>query len=92
MVHPRLLQVFLSKHGAYEVSVTPVDHDLACTCPGFSSWKKCKHTAYVRARLDEDGAYAVELPDDVHVPAPEEMLDPSAWRQFVLHNAPVVVL
>lgn len=89
---PRLLQVFLGNHGANEVYVTPGDHELTCTCPGYKNWSRCKHTKYVRAHLDETGGYAVQIPDD----SSEAMLiaagDPTTWRDFVLHHAPVVVL
>lgn len=93
MATPHLLQVFLGKHGVHEVTVTPVDRDLECTCPGFSHRKKCKHTAYIRENLTEDGGYVVQLPDCVADDLMREAaMTPESWRSFVLHYAPVVVL
>lgn len=92
MAEPRLLQVFLGKHGAYEVSVTPVEHALTCTCPGFSSWKRCKHVAYIREHLDETGGYRVDLPEEASAALMQAAANPDEWRAFVLKHAPVVVL
>ena len=87
----RLLQVFLSPHGSYEVSVdTEAKDHFTCNCPGFSLRDTCKHVDYVRSRYK--GGYEVNFPDHTRMPTPEEVADPGAWREFMLTHAPVVVL
>jgi hypothetical protein len=62
----RLVQVFLTKDraaqdsGIYEVSISS-DRKILCTCPGWLSLNRCKHSDIVRARLDEDGNYPFEI-------------------------------
>lgn len=92
MATPHLLQVFLGRYGVHEVSVTPVEHSLTCTCPGFGHRKTCKHIAYVRDHLDEHGGYAVTVPDHATQELDRSKMSPEAWRAFVLHYGPVVVL
>ena len=92
MLQPHLLQVFLGKHGVNEVSITPLEHTLSCTCPGFQSRKKCRHVQYIREHLDENGGYVVQIPDEAASELDGSSTTPEKWRSFVLHYAPVVVL
>lgn len=89
---PHLLQVFLGKHGVHEVSVTPVEHSLTCTCPGFAARKKCRHVQYIREHLDDNGGYVVSIPDHATSDLNRSSMTPESWREFVLRYAPVVVL
>lgn len=92
MAETRLLQVFLGNHGANEVSVNVHNSELSCTCPGYKNWERCKHIKYIRAHLDNEGGYVVEVPDGSAGAMAEAAANPGSWRDFVLHHAPVVVL
>lgn len=83
----RTLQLFLGDEGISEVSFATHDkRKLRCTCLGFSSIGKCKHTRFVKACLDKpEGNYAIQIPYDI----PEEEADiametEEAWREFIL--------
>lgn len=92
MDQPKLLQLFLTKHGVFEVHVSTGEQRLSCTCPGFKLRAHCAHTDYIIAHSEEDGGYVVNLPDSCSLPSLDDMANPETWRQFVLHNAPVVTL
>jgi len=62
----RLVHVFLSTKttthpGIFEVSIN--EHDrLHCNCPGFTARESCKHTTFVKARMDENnGVYPLAI-------------------------------
>jgi hypothetical protein len=63
----RLIQVFLSQSattapGIYEVSLDDDKEALSCTCPGFQGRNVCKHTKFVKARIDtNNGTYPLEI-------------------------------
>lgn len=66
MLSRRLIQVFLSAKssthpGIYEVSVDANDN-LFCTCPGGVATGECKHTKFVKAKMDANkGTYPLEI-------------------------------
>lgn len=92
MTTPHLLQVFLGKRGADEVSVMPGTHELTCTCLMFTKRQDCCHIDYVYERT-VNGDYFVELPEHAVETMKDNLVgDPVAWRMFVIENAPVVVL
>lgn len=92
MTEPRLLQVFLSRHGVFEVSITMSTKALSCTCPGFDKRRACKHTRWVGDRMP-DGEYPVR----VSKAGLQDVLaarDGSAddWRRFIYaHCTPEVI-
>lgn len=63
----RLVQVFLPQlntpgPGIYEVSVSESNHSFRCTCPGFMGRGTCKHTKFVKARIESNnGTYPLEI-------------------------------
>lgn len=55
-------QLFLSGDGVQEVSINVANHRLRCTCAGFDIRSNCKHTRFVRQRMDENGGiYPTEV-------------------------------
>ena len=64
----RLVQVFLSQSqttapGIYEVSLDEKD-TLVCTCPGYQGRSVCKHSKFVKERIDtNNGTYPLEISD-----------------------------
>lgn len=66
MTGAKLLQVFLSQAktpgpGIYEVSGDE-DGNLFCTCPGFKGRNTCKHSRFVKSRIDSNnGTYPLEI-------------------------------
>lgn len=62
----KLIQIFLSQStsalpAVFEVSAKK-DHSLFCTCPGYGAKGTCKHTRFVKARIDNNrGTYPLEI-------------------------------
>jgi len=62
----KLIQVFLSQTqtpgpGIYEVSGDETG-TLYCTCPGFKGRSTCKHSRFVKSRIDSNnGTYPLEI-------------------------------
>ena len=91
----RTLQLFLGDEGISEVSFASQDkRKLRCTCAAFNGPGKCKHTKFVRTRLDEPGGnYVVQIPHDT----PDEetdlaMTDDGLWREFILKYGKVEII
>jgi hypothetical protein len=90
----RTVQVFLSPTGIFEVQLTAGSEEARCNCPSFIIRSSCKHTRYVKARMEEnEGNYAILVPDSV----PEELAAEASesaekFREFVLKYARVEVL
>lgn len=89
----RLIQVFLSPNGVFEVYIHVTLHNFACTCPGYRARMVCKHTRHVRERYEaEGGCYPAKLRNGA---APQDSLvldDSEKWRQWIIDNARVEVL
>jgi hypothetical protein len=94
----RLVQVFLSEAqnpgpGIFEVSTTPAG-DLFCTCSGFGSRKRCKHTMLVNARIeDNNGSYPLEiLSKATEADAAKAKLSNEEYRSFIIRYGKIEVL
>lgn len=90
----QLTQLFLSDTGVYEVDVHINNSRLRCTCPGYASRTACKHTRYVKARMDmNDGIYPTEVSNKV---SKQEALvaskDPKAFRKLLINHGKIEVL
>ena len=94
----RLMQVFLPQNnvpgpGIYEVSVGD-DDEFNCTCPGFSGRARCKHVAFVKARIEtNNGTYPLEsssraTTDD----AAKAQKSSKDFREFIIKFGKVEVL
>lgn len=87
----RLIQVFLSGNGVFEVYIHVTYKNFSCTCPGFRARMVCKHTAHVRQRYEAGGgSYPTRLRNGAAPVA--ELGDPVKFRQWVIDNARVEVL
>jgi hypothetical protein len=94
----RLVQVFLphqnvSGPGIYEVSVGDTD-EFNCTCPGFSGRAKCKHVAFVKARIEtNNGTYPLEISSRATTDdAAKAQKSSKDFREFIIKFGKVEVL
>ena len=86
----KLLQVFLSPTqtpgpSIHEVS-SKANGDLVCTCPGYQGRSTCKHTQFVKARINSNGGVS---PLEISKRATEEDTEkaktsPESYRDFIL--------
>lgn len=95
--HKRLLQVFLSPTATpgpsiFEVSST-TDGTLSCTCSGYKGRTTCKHTRFVKARIDSNqGSYPLEISKSAtDEDAQKAKESPEAFRDFVIKFAKIEV-
>jgi hypothetical protein len=90
----RTVQLFISPTGVYEVQLSPDDPKPRCSCSTYKVRNSCKHTDFIKVRMEEnDGHYAILVPDNI----PEELAEQAsetaeAFRAFVLKYARVEVL
>lgn len=93
----RLIQVFLSPTATPGPSIFEVssgsDGDLYCTCAGYKGRTTCKHTRFVKARIDSNnGSYPLEISKAASEEDAEKAKEsPEAFRQFVLKFAKIEV-
>jgi len=94
----RLMQVFLPQSnvpgpGIYEVSVGD-DDDFNCTCPGFSGRARCKHVAFVKARIEtNNGTYPLEISSRATTDdAAKAQKSSKDFREFIIKFGKVEVL
>lgn len=93
----RLIQVFLSPTATpgpniYEVT-NSTSGTLYCNCPGFLGRSTCKHTKFVKARIDSNGGH---YPLEISKRATEEDAEiakesAEAFREFVIKFAKIEV-
>lgn len=96
MEQDRLIQVFLSptaSPGPCIFEVTSNNGKLLCTCPGFSGRSSCKHTRFVKARIESNGGtYPLEILTKV---TEEDKIiaesSPENFREFVIKFAKIEV-
>lgn len=94
----RLVQVFLPQNnvpgpGIYEVSVGDTD-EFNCTCPGFSGRARCKHVAFVKARIEtNNGTYPLEISSRATTDdAAKAQKSTKDFREFIIKFGKVEVL
>lgn len=88
----RLMRVFLSENGVFEVYVNIPKKIYVCTCPGFRARAACKHEAAVAERVRATNGFGMVMADGASPPTDELMADAMAFRQWVIHNAKVETL
>ena len=89
-----ITQLFLSDTGVHEVDVHHSSHKLRCNCLGFDTRGNCKHTRFVKERMNKNGGiYPVEISSkvdrDTSIAASE---DPEAFRELLLKYGKIVAL
>ena len=84
----RTVQFFIDEEGEVaEVQIDNYNHKkIRCTCGLFSKAARCKHTKFVKGRMeDNDGHYAIMVPVDVDEEiAIEAMSSSESFRKFIL--------
>ena len=87
-------QLFLSENGVHEVEINMSSHDLRCTCPGFGGRKACKHTRFVKQRMNENGGvYPTEISTRASkIDALMASQDPVAFRQLLINYGKIEVV
>jgi uncharacterized Zn finger protein len=83
----------VSGPGIYEVSVGDTD-EFNCTCPGFSGRAKCKHVAFVKARIEtNNGTYPLEISSRATTDdAAKAQKSSKDFREFIIKFGKVEVL
>jgi hypothetical protein len=71
--------------GIYEVNLLK-DGEFSCTCPGYFARKSCKHTAFVKAKVKQNGGhYPLEISAEcTSEEANKAMESTEAFRDFIL--------
>ena len=89
----RLIQVFLSGNGVFEVYINVAYRNFACTCPGFRARMVCKHTRFVREKYEAgDGCYPANLRKGAKPAEPLNLTDAGKFREWIINNTQVEVL
>ena len=87
-------QLFLSGDGVHEVSINMSSHKLKCTCDGFGVRNMCKHTRFVKQRMDENGGiYPTEVSTKASkIDAIVASQDPVLFRDLLINYGKIEVL
>lgn len=87
-------QLFLSTDGVQEVSVNIDSHKLRCTCDGYEVRRACKHTRFVKQRMEENGGiYPTEVSTRAsRIEAVAASQDPELFRKLLINYGKIEVL
>lgn len=87
-------QLFLSADGVHEVSVHTDSYKLRCTCDGYDLRKACKHTRFVKQRMDENGGiYPTEVSTRAsRLDAIAASQDPVLFRELLINYGKIEVI
>jgi hypothetical protein len=88
----RLLQVFISGNGVFEVYVHLKKKTYRCTCPGFRARRWCKHCEAVGAKALAEEGYSLPIRQGAPPLDDDTMADAGKFRDWVIHNGKVEVL
>ena len=90
----QITQIFLSDTGVHEVHVNVNNLKLKCNCLGFAARNTCKHSNFVKERMNNNGGvYPVEISNKVsRAESVVAMEDPIAFRDMVLKYGKIEVL
>jgi len=87
-------QLFLSDTGVHEVEVNLGSHRLRCNCNGYSARSNCKHTRFVKEKMDNNGGvYPTEV--STRISKIETMVasqDPEAFRKMLINYGKIEVV
>lgn len=89
-----ITQIFLSDTGVHEVHIHHSSHKLRCNCAGFETRNSCKHTRFVKTRMDENGGiYPVEISNRVdHDQSLMASEDPIAFRNLLVNYGKIEIV
>lgn len=87
-------QLFLSGDGVHEVSINVGNHKLKCTCVGFDLRSACKHTRFVKQRMEENGGiYPTEVSTRAsRIDTVVASQDPVLFRELLINYGKIEVL
>lgn len=87
-------QLFLSGDGVHEVSINVSSHKLKCTCGGFDLRSACKHTRFVKQRMEENGGiYPTEVSTRAsRIDTVVASQDPVLFRELLINYGKIEVL
>lgn len=90
----QITQIFLSDTGVHEVHVNTSNLKLRCNCLGFNTRNSCKHSNFVRERMNNNGGiYPVEISNKVsRFESNSALEDPIAFREILLKYGKIEVL
>jgi glutaredoxin len=87
-------QLFLSDTGVYEVEIEHDSSKLRCNCDGYGRRNSCKHTRFVKERMDRNGGvYATHI--STRAPVEEANLavkSPEAFRKLLINYGKIEVI
>jgi hypothetical protein len=89
-----ITQIFLSETGVHEVYVHHNSHKLRCNCAGFETRNTCKHTRFVKDRMNlNGGVYPVEISNKVdREQSATASEDPEAFRQLLVNYGKIEIV
>jgi len=87
-------QIFLSDNGVFEVEVSASSYRLRCGCNGYSTRLSCKHTRFVKQRMNaNNGVYPTEISNRASkVDSLIASKDPKAFRELLVHYGKIEVV
>jgi len=89
-----ITQIFLSETGVHEVHVHHSSHKLRCNCVGYQTRNTCKHTRFVKDRMNKNGGvYPVEISSKID--RERSLLaseDPVEFRELLVNYGKIVAL
>lgn len=93
-VYWMITQIFLSETGVHEVDVHHSSHKLRCNCIGYTTRGNCKHTRFVKERMNKNGGvYPVEISNKIDretsIAASE---NPEAFRELLVKYGKIVTI
>jgi hypothetical protein len=89
-----ITQIFLSETGVHEVHVHHSSLKLRCNCAGFETRNTCKHTRFVKDRMNlNGGVYPVEISNKVdREQSATASEDPEAFRQLLVNYGKIEIV
>lgn len=90
----RTVQFFIGKDGVSEVALEQKTMRSRCTCDTWAAQNKCKHTAFVNARVKNNGGtYMVAVGRTVaHAEVLKALEKPDTMRELLLKHGKIEVL
>jgi hypothetical protein len=90
----RTAQIFLSARGIFEVDVSMESDDIRCTCPGFVSRSRCKHSIHVLKVAEKNGGtYPIKVSSRATSSESEHAHDSyESFREFVIKFGKIEVI